>query len=80
MLKLDEHFKGHEIYVLESSRSLLVYTEYAQKVRENVVQGSARASFNLQWQIAQAATAMTQEEIRGVQVLERTKEILLGKL
>jgi len=60
VLKLDDHFKEHEIEVLEASRRCcIMYREYAAKVRENVVQESVRATFNHQWQISQACTAMT---------------------
>ena len=39
---------------MEASKSCLAYTEYATKVRENVVHESVRSTFNLQWQVAQA--------------------------
>ena len=79
MLTLDDHFKAHEIAVLEASRALR-YNEYAASIRENVLQGSVRARFNLQWQVAQASSAMTQEELQSIRMLERTKDLLLGKL
>ena len=57
-----------------------MYREYAAKVRENVVQESVRATFNHQWQISQACTAMTQDEINRIKMLEKTKDMLVCKL
>lgn len=65
---------------MEASKSCLAYTEYAAKVRENVVHESVRSTFNLQWQVAQACKAMTLEEINRIKMLEKTKDMLVCKL
>ena len=62
------------------SREHLFLPEYKQSIRESVLQESTINTYNVQMQVAQAAQAMTIEDMNTVKMLERTKEIIVIKI
>ena len=45
-----------------------------------MVQETIKSSMHTQWQVAQAQPAMTLEDLNKIRMLEKTKDVLVGKI
>ena len=77
---MEECFKASEIEILESSKRVLLQSEYCSAVKTSIVQESIKSSLAVQWQLSQAQLAMTLEELNRVRMLEKTKDVLVCKV
>jgi hypothetical protein len=79
-LEVDSQFKASEITILEESKRLILQKEYCESVKNTMVQETIKSSMHTQWQVTQAQPAMTIEDLNKIRMLEKTKDVLVGKI